>query len=380
VPDRRLLTLERIAVWTVTAAVCVAFLVAFAIQSPAFSFLGIGSDASPTCAPPETELSDRWATWTPQEELPFGLYDPVIFVEPEREYPYRILVAPPDGQMDLYKSKDMEEFVKVADAVESAAFASNFNWGRKVDGRYYLFRTLREEQTELWTGPSLQNLTNRGVVLDDADTGGFYDPETETWHIYYQKDTGARTEGDQFGPNSDTFGHATSKDALHWTEQPVALNVSDEPWKVGDPDVLRIDDRYYMFFDQTSRHPNYYIHMAVSENLSRFEPVGRVTTTCGGDAKVRYLPTREEFVMLTEFGGDDLAGIGVSTSPGPGNGSYRLDGRQDVIVTTDGNETESAVSARRVPPLGLDRGAYVRPQAGVDARVSTNRGPPRPAD
>jgi len=331
--ERLVTHVERLVIWAVTVAVCIAFVFALAIQSPAFSVLGIGSDASPTCAPAEAEMSHRWNTWTPREELPFGLYDPVLFVEPERDYPYRLLVAPPDGRMDLYKSRDMEEFVRVAEDVEGPEFASNFNWGRKVDGRYYLFRTLREERTELWTGETLTNLTNRGVVLNEADTGGFYDRETGTWHIYYQQETDKAAEQDRFGPNSDVFGHAVSKDALHWTDQSIALDVSDEPWKAGDPDVLKIDDRYYMFFDQTRRHPNYHIHLAVSKNLSSFRPVGRVTTTCGGDAKVRYLPERREFLMLTEFAGDDLSGIGVSTSQGPANQSYRLDGRQDVLRT-----------------------------------------------
>jgi len=246
----------------------------------------------------------------------------------------------------------MKEFVRVAEDIEGPEFASNFNWGRKVDGRYYLFRTLREERTELWTGETLTNLTHRGVVLNEADTGGFYDPETETWHIYYQQKTDRAAEQGRFGPNSDVFGHAVSEDALHWTDRPVALNVSDEPWKAGDPDVLNTDDRYYMFFDQTTNHPNYHIQLAVSDNLSRFRPVGRVTTTCGGDAKVRYLPGRGEFLMLTEFAGDDLSGIGLNTSPGPGNVSYRLDGRQDVLRTV---RNGSNSSDRLIKPGGNAR-------------------------
>jgi len=288
-----------------------------------------------TCTPTDTPMTDEWTDWESQGDLSFGLYDPVVFVEPDREYPYRVLVAPDNRKMDLYRSRDMREFERFATDLEGDEFASNFNWGRKVDGRYYLFRTLRENETELWTGDSLTNLTNRGVVLEEADTGGFYDPETETWHIYYQQSADSADDEGDFGPNTDLFVHATSTDAVNWTRQGVALDVTDEPWKAGDPDVIRIDDRYYMFFDQTENHPNYHIHLAVSNNLSRFEPVGRVTETCGGDAKVRYLPTRGEFVMLTEFGGEDISNIGVQTSPGPRNASYRLAGRQDLIRTAE---------------------------------------------
>jgi len=316
-------------------AVVVVLVLGFAFQSQLLSLAAtvlytFVDNPETTCTPVETEVTDEWTEWHSEGDLSFGRYDPVLFVEPEREYPYRVLVAPDNRKMDLYRSRDMREFERVATDLEGDEFASNFNWGRKVDGRYYLFRTLRENETELWTGDSLTNLTNRGVVLEEADTGGFYDAETGTWHVYYQQDEDS-TDDDEFGPNTDLFVHATSEDAVDWTRQGVALNVSDRPWKAGDPDVIEIDDRYYMFFDQTESHPNYHIHLAVSDNLSRFEPVGRVTETCGGDAKVRYAPTRGKFVMLTEFGGEDISGIGVQTSRGPRNVSYRLDGRQDVV-------------------------------------------------
>ena len=81
--ERLVTHVERLVIWAVTVAVCIAFVFALAIQSPAFSVLGIGSDASPTCAPSEAEMSHRWNTWAPREELPFGLYDPVLFVDAE---------------------------------------------------------------------------------------------------------------------------------------------------------------------------------------------------------------------------------------------------------------------------------------------------------
>jgi len=315
-----------------------ALLVLALLQFTSLSLLGLGATpAQTTCVTPNDTMSSAWTPWQPRTELPFGLYDPVLFVEPERDYPYRLLVAPDDGEMNLYRSRSMEEFELVASDVEGPQFASNFNWGRKVDGRYYLFRTLEEERTELWTGESLTNLTNRGVVLDEADTGGFYDPEAGVWHIYYQKERPEAT-ADRYGPTTDLLVHATSRNGRNWTRQSVALNVSDEPWKAGDPDVVQVGDRYYMFLDQTTEHPVYHVHLAVSENLSRFETAGRVTDTCGGDAKVRYMPDSGSFVMLTEFAGDDISGVGVSVSRGPQNRSYRFAGRGDIVAVA-GNDT-----------------------------------------
>jgi hypothetical protein len=102
--------------------------------------------------------------------------------------------------------------------------------------------------------------------------------------------------------------------------------------------VVRVDGRYYLFVDETTEHPRYHVQVAVSDTLDSFVPVGRVTDACGGDPVVRYLPERGEFVMLTEYSGPDIRGVGARFSAGPGPGPYELDGRQDVVRTV-GNAT-----------------------------------------
>lgn len=322
---------ERAAVWTLALLLGVASVYTLAVQSAGFAVLGVGERPPSTCAPSETALAPEWTDWSDPEPL-VGVYDPVLFVEPDREYPYRLLVDDGDGRMDLYESRDFDEFRLVAADVEGAEFASNFNWGRRVDGVYYLFRTVGEERTELWTGRSLTDLRNRGVVLNESDTGGFYDPTTGTWHLYYEEKFGAT------GENGDALGHAVSTDALHWDRQGTALDVREEDWQTGDPDVVQVDDRYYLFVDETTEHPRYHVQVAVSENLSSFTPLGRVTTACGGDPVVRYLPDHGEFVMLTEYSGEEISGVAVRRSGGPGAGPYELGGQQDVVRTV-GNAT-----------------------------------------
>lgn len=322
---------ERAAAWVLALLLVVASLYTLAVQSAGFALFGVGERPPDSCAPSETALASRWTDWSEPEPL-VGVYDPVLFVEPGRASPYRLLVDDGDGRMDLYESRDFETFRLVAEDLEGDEFASNFNWGRQVDGVYYLFRTVGEERTELWTGRSLTDLTNRGVVLNESDTGGFYDPETETWHLYYEQKFGAE------GENGDALGHAVSTDALHWDRRPLALDVRGEGWQTGDPDVVQVDDTYYLFVDETTEHPRYHVQVAVSENLSSFTPLGRVTDACGGDPVVRYLPDRGEFVMLTEYTGPDIRGVGVRTSAGPGAGPYELGGQQDVVRTV-GNGT-----------------------------------------
>lgn len=242
-----------------------------------------------------------------------GRNDPVIFVEPERQHPYHMYVHPEEeGGQTLYRSQNAADWEKVAEDVIPAGGGTNFNWGRiGPDGRYYLYRTVEDSITELWTGESLTDLENQGTVLEESDTGGYYDPETGTWHIYYEA---FPAEGSPCGRG---IGHAVSDDGVHWSKEGIVLDIRDRKWKTGDPDVVRIGNTYHMFIDYTTPdHPAYKIAVATSDNLSSFqlrqeEPI---TTWLGGDACVRYVPEQERFVMYQEYYGEDTSGVGWGVS------------------------------------------------------------------
>lgn len=240
-----------------------------------------------------------------------GMNDPVIFVEPEREYPYHMYVHSKSGGQDLYRSKDAADWKKVAEDVIPSGGGTNFNWGRVgPDGRYYLYRTVDDEYTELWVGDRLTEIENKGKVMGESDTGGYYDPETKTWHIYYEALPAENS------PCGHAIGHAVSKDGVHWDKKELALDISDKAWKTGDPDIVRIGDTYHMFVDRTvPDHPEYKIAWATSKNLDKFtlreEPI---TDWLGGDACVRYVPEQQRFVMYQEFFGEDHRGVGWGVS------------------------------------------------------------------
>ena len=244
-----------------------------------------------------------------------GLNDPVLFVEPHREYPYRMYVHSADGGQDLYKSKNMVRWQKIADNVIPSGAGTSFSWGRiGPDGKYYLYRTIRDEYTELWVGKTLIELENKGMVLDESDTGGYYDPEERVWHIYYE----AKSAG---GPHGDAIGHAVSSDGVNWKKVGIALDVSDKPWHTGDPDIIRVGKTYHMFIDRTASehdHTRYYIAWATSEDLNNFKLRDeKITDWYGGDACVRFAPTESRFFMYQEFYGADSRGVGYATMPVP---------------------------------------------------------------
>lgn len=258
---------------------------------------------------PDFPEIEAWE-WT-KKGSSVGATDPVLFVEPERAFPYRMYVHAEGGQ-HLYKSKDAANWTEVASDVLPAGGGTNFNWGRKgPDGRYYLYRTVRDSVTELWVGETLTELQNEGTVLDEPDTGGYYDPETGTWHMYYEM---YPAEGSPCGRG---LGHSVSEDGVHWEKKGVALDIRDETWKTGDPDVVRIGDTYHMFIDYTAPdHPRYNIALATSSDLSSFSLRGEqpITDWFGGDASVRYVPDQNRFVMYQEFFGEDAHGVGWAVS------------------------------------------------------------------
>lgn len=239
----------------------------------------------------------------------------------------------PSGQ-DLYQSTDLRNWTKIADDVQdqfgnqiSTQGGTNFNWGRKVNGTYYLYQSRQDTSMYLYTGTDLANLTNHGQVLDESDGGGFYDdfgdndPNTGLWHMYYEA-------GTVTGPSGDALGHATSVDGFTWVKQPnLALDLGPTGWKTGDPDLIKVNDTYHMFIDNTVQHPNYRIAWATSTDLYNWTlQEHAITSFPGGDATVRYLPDTDEFFMYQEYRGTTgpneneagRKGIGYATAPASG--------------------------------------------------------------
>lgn len=287
--------------------------------------------------------------WSFQDQgLNVGGYDPVLFVEPQGPYHYmyvgdggeRDTLIPDNGVkgQDLYRSEDLKTWTKVADDVKdqhgniiSTTLGTNFNWGRKVGGTYYLYQSRSDTAMHLYTGKDLSKLTYRGQVLDESDAGGFYDEATQTWHMYYES-------GNISGPSGDALGHATSKDGIHWTKSnKFALNLgpsgANTGWKTGDPDIIKVNDTYHMFIDNTINHPDYRIAWATSTDLTNWElKEHAITHWPGGDAVVRYLPETNEFMMYQEFRGKGggRKGIGYAIAPANGFGTSQAEDPENV--------------------------------------------------
>lgn len=95
-----------------------------------------------------------------------------------------------------------------------------------------------------------------------AEDGWFGDPmplyAQGIYHLYYTK---------RYKEKPDTcWGHLTSRDMLHWTEEPDCLEPDGEEPSLCTGSVVYHNGRYYAFYASTDRHNIYHILSAESED------------------------------------------------------------------------------------------------------------------
>jgi len=254
-------------------------------------------------------LSSSEIAWNFQEGAYLNSHnDVVIIVVKNSIYPYRLIcfnnIGTTTDQWLFFRSNDIEgpwELYYTIDVPNQ----ETPQWARENEtGYWYIYTSYLDSQTRLYIGnPDLTNVTLWGTVFTNlSDSGGFYDPETGLWHIFFEADPVADD------PCGWSIGHATSPNGkTDWTFHPHAINLTalGYDWHTGDPDIIKIDDTYYMFVDHTDpsagHHPYYYIHCFKSNDLYNWTEVGQVTFRYGGDACVRYIPEKGKFYMFNEY-------------------------------------------------------------------------------
>ncbi len=247
-----------------------------------------------------------------------GRTDPVLFIDYSQEYLYELVVATGNEGGNVLKYYHCKEdcgernnWILVDGNIGDSPSGTAYNWGRKVGDTYYLFKTVSDTWTDVYTGTNLSTLTNR-TRLEETDCGGFYDADTTLWHMYCE-DTGVGAQPTAWSLNHLTAYNAT--DANNWTEVGIAFNATDLGWHTGDPDLMRIGDKYYMFVDKSDTHPTYEIAMLTGDTPDSFEFQRVVTTVNGGDLCIRWFPTENRFIGFTEYtgAGKDVLGIWNAT-------------------------------------------------------------------
>jgi hypothetical protein len=272
----------------------------------------------------ETPLWDTWVYQGRLREVTDGqaqaTTDSVMFVDMDAEYPYKISgLQGFDGHV-WWQSEDFENWEEVCayreHPTDSWGGGTNYQFGRfESDGSIRIYGSFNDDATSLWRGEDVCSLERQGEVHPNPDSGGFYEPETDTWHLYYEAEGEIPYNG---GPTSNALGHSTSSSGTNlddWEDQGNIVDLSEMDEHTGDPEVIQVGDTYFMFIDFSINHPDYRQAVLTSEDLYDWTFQGQASRERGGDFTVRYIPDRGDFVALAEFapGG----GLSVFTSPGP---------------------------------------------------------------
>lgn len=245
-----------------------------------------------------------------QEEVLSNHTDPLAVYESGRSPPY--LLAANDAANDttpLYESSDLSSWTQIsADITPSFTdnAGSNLQDYVYVDGTYYVYGSSSETDINLFSGPSLDNLTNEGVVLSGKyDCGAFY--EDGTYYLFTEGDDEVSGE-----PCTNDIALFTSSNPDGpWTQQPDPIDVNDRAWHTGGPDIEKFGGSYYMFMDRSITHPEYYLALAKSDDLLNWTIIDDcITAYKGGDMEVLDDGSGFPLPAFTETTGNDESGIG----------------------------------------------------------------------
>jgi hypothetical protein len=296
-----------------------------------------------------------WDSWTYQGLLrdftdgqAAGTNDTVMFVDMDEEYPYKMSALDTGPNIHYWwQSRDFENWEQICQyddhPTDSWGGGTNFQFGRvDKDGQFRIYSSFNDDVTTLWKGEDVCSLERIGEVHPNPDSGGFYEPETDTWHLYYEAEGEVPYNG---GPTSNALGHSTSTSGTDgWEDQGNVVDLSEMDEHTGDPEVIQVGDTYFMFIDFSINHPDYRQAVMTSPDLYDWTFQGQVTHEKGGDFTVRYIPDRGDFVALAEFGPG--GGVSVFTSPGPASNS--LSATLNLDTTGDGTLDETVETQRNV--------------------------------
>ncbi len=197
-------------------------------------------------------------------------HDSILFVEPELEYPYHLIISHTPAHADLWRAKrfswDSSTWELVSGEYKIARHYE-YDDGVKVNGTYYIY-----EAGHVYTfkGP-LEKASGQWKragsfpVKQCDDVGVFY--EDGVFHLF--------GEYGHFphGPDGTSLSHFTSRTGLgDWklvsTKAADANPDGGHKYGVGDPTIAKIQGEYYIFCDRESKGNPYKIIAWKSKDIN----------------------------------------------------------------------------------------------------------------
>jgi len=289
---------------------------------------------------PVSTQSSIWTEWyRPVDQPVFATiennHDPVIFYEPNLEYPYHMIVSHETSNALLWRSKTFSWSSNDWELVEGNYQIDNhyeYDDAVKVNGTYYLFEG---GSVYTYTGDlanSSGNWIDAGTfpVGQCDDIGVFY--ENGVFHIF------GEFGNFPHGPDGTSLSHFTSTTGLgNWTLVD-AKAVDPNPdggntFGVGDATIIKVDGIYYLFCDRESVGNPYKVTAWSSTDINQpFKYLGIAVKPRSGetddwdnyriqDADIFYDPNLQRFVMMCNMmdidgSGGAFSGVGINGSIG----------------------------------------------------------------
>jgi hypothetical protein len=272
------------------------------------------------------EPGEEWTEWYRPVENPVftttmgNNHDPILFVEPELEYSYHLIISHTPEAAHLWRARTFSWSSSDWELVSSQyEIGGHYEYddGVKVDDTYYIYEA---GKVYTFSGPlelASGNWTRSGTFPEGTDdVGVFY--EDGVFHIF--------GEYGRFPwrPDGVSLAHYTSRTGLGDWELVDANAVDPNPgmlriYGVGDATIAKIEGAYYIFCDRESRWNPYTVTAWRSDDLdSPFEYLGTAIRPRSNrtedwdnhriqDADIGYIPELSRYVIFCNM--KDVDGI-----------------------------------------------------------------------
>lgn len=242
-------------------------------------------------------------------------HDSVLFVDPELEYPYHLIISHTPEAAHLWRAKKFSWSSSDWELVSDQYIIGKhyeYDDGVKVDGTYYLYE---EGIVYTFSGP-LEQASGQWKAAGTFpfkqcdDIGIYY--EDGMFHMFGE-------HGDfPHGPDGTSLAHFTSTTGLGDWKLVNAKAVDPNPdgghkYGVGDATIEKIEGEYYIFCDRESKGSPYKVVAWKSKDINKpFEYVGKAITPRSDevddwdnyriqDPDIAYIPELGRYVITANM-------------------------------------------------------------------------------
>jgi arylsulfatase A-like enzyme len=287
-------------------------------------------------------------------------HDSILFVEPEQEYPYHLIISHTKEAAQLWRAKKFSwssaDWELVSDHYQIGEHYE-YDDGVKVDGTWYIYE---EGIVYTYSGP-----------LEDASgkwqaAGTFPHQQCDDVGVYYE-DGVFHMFGEHghfpHGPDGTSLAHFTSTTGLGDWKLVNAKAVDPNPegghtYGVGDATIARIEGHYYIFCDRESQGSPYKVVAWRSKDIhAPFEYLGEAITPRSDEVDDwdNYRIQDPDIAWIPELGRHVMTCNMMDRDGNPGGDFPTLKGEQTRVIGVfyhGSDVTESdAAAAEKVPGL-----------------------------